>query len=255
MIPPFADRLFLFAAALMACACHPSFASSSFLGRATFYGNGDGFTLNDGSCACHKQDVRSTWLNSRCEKGFCFDYIGSPQPTAGHGLVAAINTPGLNNTDQCGTCYAVTCVNGPTRGLPGSLLPDSGCISDKPVTVMITDSCPCDHANPDNQKWCCGDTAHLDLSHTAFGMIADHSKGVVDLRIQKLDSCPAAQHGVNTHTCDVFQKYHAAFKVAEFGRAVFGAAASCLFAGFVLMYLITAIWRRTCMQRCGTYSV
>lgn len=120
---------------------------------------------------------------------------------------------------------------------------------------MITDSCPCDHANPDNQKWCCGDTTHLDLSHTAFGMIADHSKGVVDLRIQKLDSCSAAAQGVNTHTCDVFQKYYTAFKAADFCRAVFGAAASCLFAGFVLMYLITAVWQRLCAQRYGTYAV
>lgn len=185
----------------------------------------------------------------------CLCYAGSPQPTAGHGLVAAINTPGLNNTDQCGTCYLITCVDGPTRGLPDSKLPDSGCISDKPITVMITDSCPCDHANPDNKKWCCGDTTHLDLSHTAFGMIADHSKGVVDLRIQKLDFCPAAEHGVNTETCDVLHKYHAAFKAADICRAVFGAAVSCLFAGFVLMYLITSIWQRLYVQRYGMYGV
>lgn len=76
MVPRIADRLLLVAAALVTYACHPSIASSSFQGRATYYGNGDGFTLNDGSCACHKQDVRSTWLNSRCERGFCFDYIG-----------------------------------------------------------------------------------------------------------------------------------------------------------------------------------
>ena len=45
------------------------------LGRATFYGKGDGFTLNDGSCACHK---RWGWLSNRCESGHCFDYIGNP---------------------------------------------------------------------------------------------------------------------------------------------------------------------------------
>ena len=52
-------------------------SASSSLGRATYYGAGDGFTLNDGSCACHKQDVKSSWLNSRCENGYCFDYIGA----------------------------------------------------------------------------------------------------------------------------------------------------------------------------------
>lgn len=51
-------------------------SATSPLGRATFYGAGDGFTLNDGSCACHKQESESSWLNSRCESGFCFDYIG-----------------------------------------------------------------------------------------------------------------------------------------------------------------------------------
>ena len=53
---------------------HP--ADAYTLGRATYYGAGDGFTLNDGSCACHKQDVKSGWLSSRCKSGFCFDYIG-----------------------------------------------------------------------------------------------------------------------------------------------------------------------------------
>ncbi|KAL0025422.1 hypothetical protein WJX79_008304 [Trebouxia sp. C0005] len=134
------------------CSQAQALASSS-LGRATFYGAGDGFTLNDGSCACHKQDSESSWLNSRCESGFCFDYIGAPRPSPGSGMVAAMNTAGLNNTDECGTCYAVSCVNGPTRGRPGSEFQDSGCISDKSITVMITDSCPCDHANPDNKKW------------------------------------------------------------------------------------------------------
>ncbi|KAL0035605.1 hypothetical protein WJX79_002140 [Trebouxia sp. C0005] len=88
------------------------------LGRATFYGKGDGFTLNDGSCACHK---RWGWLSNRCESGHCFDYIGSPLPADGDGLVAAINTPGLSNTGQCGVCYDVTCVDGPTRGAPADL--------------------------------------------------------------------------------------------------------------------------------------
>ena len=75
---PRAADLLLFIAASLAYACLPSIASASFQqGRATFYGNGDGFTLNDGSCACHKQDVKSTWLNSPCGKGMCFDYIGT----------------------------------------------------------------------------------------------------------------------------------------------------------------------------------
>jgi len=55
----------------------PFVCAAPALGRATFYGNGDGFTLNDGSCACHK---RWGWLSNRCESGHCFDYIGQPSP-------------------------------------------------------------------------------------------------------------------------------------------------------------------------------
>lgn len=51
-------------------------ATTGGYGRATFYGRGDGFTLNDGSCACHKQNRRPSWLSSQCADGFCFDYIG-----------------------------------------------------------------------------------------------------------------------------------------------------------------------------------
>lgn len=176
-------------------------------------------------------------------------HAGSPRPSPGSGMVAAINTAGLNNTDECGTCYAVSCVHGPTRGLPGSQFQDSGCISDKSITVMITDSCPCDHANPDNKKWCCGDTTHLDLSYMAFGLIANHSKGVVDIKFEKLASCEASEHGVNTQTCDKLQKYHAVYQAADVCRAVFGASISLLFAGFVLIYLITGIWQRVYHHR------
>lgn len=164
-------------------------------------------------------------------------------------MVAAMNTAGLNNTDECGTCYAVSCIDGPTRGLPGSEFTDSGCISNKSITVMITDSCPCDHANPNNKKWCCGDTTHMDLSYMAFGMIANHSKGVVDMKWERLSSCGAADLGVNSQTCDNLQKYHAVFKAADACRAVFSASVSLLFAGFVLLYLITGVWRRLYHQR------
>lgn len=52
-------------------------AADEGYGRATFYGEGDGFTLNDGSCACHKQDGKSSWLSNQCAEGFCFDFIGT----------------------------------------------------------------------------------------------------------------------------------------------------------------------------------
>lgn len=175
------------------------------LGRATFYGGVDSeYTLNDGSCACHK---RGGFLNP-CSSQFCFDYIGEKQPGRGAGLVAAINTPGIRNTDQCGACYQVSCVDGPTRGLPTSSegRTNTGCSSNGTITVMITDSCPCNHENASNQKWCCGDTQHFDLSYSAFGALADHNAGVIDLQYERvpLVMCRTPDQAVNTGTCNKY---------------------------------------------------
>ena len=53
---------------------------------------------------------------------------GEKQPNRGVGLVAAINTPKMQNTDKCGACYELRCVDGPTRGTPDSTIAvDSGC--------------------------------------------------------------------------------------------------------------------------------
>jgi len=52
-------------------------------------------------------------------------------------------------------CFELMCVNGRTRGLPTSSLgPWPGCNApgQRAVVVMITDSCPCHHPNPSNQK-------------------------------------------------------------------------------------------------------
>lgn len=57
----------------------------------------------------------------------------------------------------------------------------------KSVTVMISDSCPCQHPNPSNERWCCGDRTHLDLSYAAFDQIALRHRGVVDLKVRPAD--------------------------------------------------------------------
>lgn len=44
---------------------------------------------------------------------------------------------------------------------------------EKSVVVKIVDSCPCVHQNfYSNQRWCCGDAAHIDLSHDVFKMVS-----------------------------------------------------------------------------------
>jgi len=61
----------------------------------------------------------------------------------------------------------------------------------KSVTVMITDSCPCGHPNPSNQRHCCGgeadDGRHLDLSYAAFDSVALRHRGLVDIKYRKTD--------------------------------------------------------------------
>jgi len=96
-------------------------------------------------------------------------------------------------TTQCGECWEILCVDGRQRGLSDSILgPWAGCVdpAKKSVTVMITDSCPCDHpGNPEsNKRWCCGGEGgnrHWDLSYAAFDAIAIRHRGVVDVRYRR----------------------------------------------------------------------
>lgn len=52
-----------------ACSLPATYISSS----PSWLLSADGYTLNDGSCACHKQ---WGWFTNACEGSFCFDYIG-----------------------------------------------------------------------------------------------------------------------------------------------------------------------------------
>jgi len=142
---------------------------------------------------------------------------------------------------QCGVCYDVTCVDGPTRGAPGAEFPDSGCVSNQTISVMITDSCPCDHANKSNKKWCCGDMTHLDLSYKAFGLIADHDKGVVNIMYEQLPFCSAPEHDVNTQTCD---RYYGVVYTADVWKLAAGVSVCCLFAGLAVSALVAGMYRK-----------
>ena len=123
-------------------------------GRSTFYGDGDGYSIDSG--ACH--------------------YGGIPSPY----YVAALSD--WWSDYKCGSCFELQCdPNG-----------RSYCRSDRlsaSVVVKITDRCPCDHPNPSNKKWCCGDMPHFDMSYQAFGEIASHTGGWVYLQWREIQ-CP-----------------------------------------------------------------
>ncbi len=117
----------------------------------------------------------------------CFDSISPPSQ------IAAVNTRAMTYTQTIGTCILVTCVNGPTRGLPYSTYPWPGCKpGNSSVLVQITDSCLCDQ-NPSNTINCCQNPLpqgrHLDLSTPAFTQIAEESAGIVDVLYQQI-TCP-----------------------------------------------------------------
>ena len=60
----------------------------------------DGYTLNDGSCACHKQ---WGWFTNACEGSFCFDYIGEPQQ--GVAQLCGTASPCLTETSMRQSAY------------------------------------------------------------------------------------------------------------------------------------------------------
>ena len=142
---------------------------------------------------------------------------------------------------QCGVCYDISCVAGPTRGLPDAEFPDSGCVSNHTISVMITDSCPCDHPNKSNKKWCCGDMTHLDLSHRAFSSIADPTKGVINIMFERQPFCSAAEHDVNTQTCD---RYYGVVYTADLWKLAAGVAVCFVTAGFFVGSFISALYRK-----------
>ena len=157
---------------------------SADLGTATFYGGNDDrqFSLKDGTCACWKSRAYGT----PCYNDWCFEDVWWPY------AVAAVNTPGVENTRECGQCYRLTCVPGRVRGRQDSKYgPWNGCLfPNASVTVKVTDSCPCQHWNPNNRDHCCGPHKHFDLSHWAFGKVGLHEQGVIDVAYEKVD-CPS----------------------------------------------------------------
>ena len=169
------------------------------------YGPTDQFNSDwrTGSCRCWGPD-------SYRKDTPCFDSIAAPAH------ITAVNTNGGDFTATCGTCLAVACVPGPTRGLDWSTYSTPGCIGNATVFVQVTDSCPC-LQNPSNVKWCCNETAtitrHLDLSTPAFSQIADVAAGVIDVLYQVVIysvcfaacvSGPSAAQGVVPLSCSDF---------------------------------------------------
>jgi hypothetical protein len=156
-------------------------------GSVTFYSNpnppwNDPYKLDDGSCSCKK--ARDYGI---CYNNACFDYINEPK------MVGAAATPGIENTRFCGKCVEIRCVPGKYRGLTWSEFGNPNvCYSPKgkSIVVQITDSCPSGHANPSNKKYCnYFKSMHFDIAFSAFGKLAPHKYGVIDVDYRYVN-CP-----------------------------------------------------------------
>ncbi|KAG2442669.1 hypothetical protein HXX76_002752 [Chlamydomonas incerta] len=94
-------------------------------------------------------------------------------------------------SSSCGRCYEVKCRNSQiTDGYGQSMDRSNACFDEaKSVIITIADACPCRYPNNEysNQRWCCGDMNHVDLSREAFEQIADLGLGVIGLYMREVD--------------------------------------------------------------------
>jgi len=87
--------------------------------------------------------------------------------------IAAPDQAFYANSDACGNCYEIQCIN-------SSYLANA-CYTPT-VVIQVTDECPC----PENQQYCCGDVDHFDLSPEAFGVIANTVAGVINTQYRQV---------------------------------------------------------------------
>ena len=71
------------------------------------------------------------------------------------GYVVSANGLDYNNSQLCGACYQIKCVNASTNSLPN-------CCNATSVTVQVTDSC--------GSSGFCNNTGHFGLSQSAFNV-------------------------------------------------------------------------------------
>eukprot|EP01024_Parvocaulis_polyphysoides_P066410 TRINITY_DN7801_c0_g1_i1.p1 TRINITY_DN7801_c0_g1~~TRINITY_DN7801_c0_g1_i1.p1 ORF type:complete len:421 (-),score=52.50 TRINITY_DN7801_c0_g1_i1:270-1532(-) len=140
-------------------------------GRGTFYGNEWwAWNIHEGSCG--------------------YGYLCPEEGTGWD--IAALPDAHWDYLGSCGRCYEVKCMPSVFQDNYGETLDRSNQCYDPEasVVVTVTDTCPCNYASNwySNQRWCCGDMDHLDLSVWTFEKLADTKWGVLGLQYQAV-SC------------------------------------------------------------------
>eukprot|EP01026_Neomeris_dumetosa_P055859 TRINITY_DN5093_c0_g1_i1.p2 TRINITY_DN5093_c0_g1~~TRINITY_DN5093_c0_g1_i1.p2 ORF type:complete len:481 (-),score=36.76 TRINITY_DN5093_c0_g1_i1:2346-3788(-) len=138
-------------------------------GRGTFYGN--------------------EWWAWNIHEGSC--QFGFLCPEEGTGWdIAALPDAYWGYLGSCGRCYEVKCLPSVFKDNYGEQLDRAGVCYDPEasVVVTITDTCPCNYASNwySNQRWCCGDMDHFDLSVWTFEKLAETKWGVIGLQYRQV---------------------------------------------------------------------
>ncbi|KAL6752822.1 RlpA-like double-psi beta-barrel-protein domain-containing protein-containing protein [Haematococcus lacustris] len=143
------------------------------VGRATWYDDAAWMSVHSGSCM--------------------YGYLGNKFGGNQNWMVAAMNDGHPRFGGSCGRCYKIRCKPMTVRDNYGQQIDrNHECYNQDPVTVVITDNCPCHYPNNaySNKRWCCGDMDHFDLGIWAFKKFADPGKGVVGIEYHETP-CPA----------------------------------------------------------------
>eukprot|EP01026_Neomeris_dumetosa_P080375 TRINITY_DN888_c0_g2_i2.p2 TRINITY_DN888_c0_g2~~TRINITY_DN888_c0_g2_i2.p2 ORF type:complete len:431 (-),score=43.94 TRINITY_DN888_c0_g2_i2:1812-3104(-) len=138
-------------------------------GRGTFYGN--------------------EWWAWNIHEGSCGYWYLCPEEGTGWDI-AALPDAHWGYLGSCGRCYEVKCLPSNFKDNYGEYLDRSGVCYDPEasVVVTVTDACPCNYASNwySNQRWCCGDMDHLDLSVWTFEKLAETKWGVIGLQYREV---------------------------------------------------------------------
>lgn len=127
-------------------------------------------------------DGRATWFEHP-HTGSC-GYGKLDAYAFGADAVAALPDTFLPDYNtSCGRCYELRCRGIFAVAADGSERWDrsDAChpnATQQSIVIKVVDTCPC----KGNEKWCCGDMPHFDLSARAFARLAPQGKGIIGLR-------------------------------------------------------------------------
>lgn len=137
--------------------------------RATFYGT-DAWAVHGGECGF--DFICPTRWTNQLQSGLDVVAVSDSFRAKDQGLYQPGGRFGTNQ--KCGQCLEIKCRDATVPDNFGNTYQRTGlCLTTKAVKVKIVDLCPCVYPNNrvSNQRWCCGDMQHFDVSKFALEKI------------------------------------------------------------------------------------